>query len=381
MKEGEGVRDIVGNQFTNTKEELIPSFSPPIEITSKWLQYAAGINPIDSFYNQQIIPYKEWAAGGWESDSKMIAWTLDEFGAPGALIHYPLSPLLGESFETGVSGGVEAVMKTAGAMTGLKRLLRVSDSGLTSEQWAMLENADQEATAFRLSLPKSAQNASTRRYFLMRREALGDALSKKEQNEMHGLNLFYSAAYVPLRKMIQEAEDKGEDSTQFRADMKQAADDPMALWQTSPESIVDKVESRKQGVVLAAVMPPPDPEKYTPKKYQDKLAQYKQALAVSQVRLKLFEPTHDQAQQLLVEDYRKPGEDGKPRRDKKGRLLTEKNKRTIKVGDYYDSYFKKAQALAKLYGKPNPVEALEKFRDSPKFQEWNTKWFRDQSGR
>jgi hypothetical protein len=365
LREGEGVRDVLGNQFTDMKEELIPAFSPPIEITSKWLQYGAGINPVDSFYNQQIVPHKEWAAGGWDADSKMIAWTLDEFGAPGALVHYPLSPLLGESFETGTSGGVEAVMKTAGAMTGLKRLLRVSDSGLTSDQWAMLENADREAAAFRLSLPDSAQDASTRRYFLMRREMLGDALSEKERNEMHGLNLFYNAAYVPLRKMIQEAEDAGEDSAQLRADMKRAAEDPMALWQDSPESIAKTVASYKQGVVLAAVKPPPDPKKYAPQEYREELNKYKQVLEISKARLKLFGPTHDQAQQLLVEYYRRP--------DRK-----DANEYVGKTTKLQQGYIDKAVALAKLYGHAKPKEAWLKFYRSPEFKAWSTKWFKDQ---
>jgi len=374
LREGETTRDVFGNVFTDMKEQLIPSFSPPIEITSKWLQYGAGINPVDSFYNQQIVPHKEWTAGGWQADSKMIAWTLDEFGAPGALIHYPLSPLLGESFETGTSGGIEAIMATAGAVTGLKRFLRVSNSGLTSDQWAMLENADQDKATFRLSLPKSAQDASTRRYFLMRREALGDELSEKEQKEMHGLNLFYNAAYVPLRKMIQEAGESGEDSDQFREDMKRAADDPMALWRNPPESLTDTVAYYKQSVVLAAVKPPPDPKKYSPKVYQEKLGKYKQSLAVSQARLKLFGPTHAEAQQLLVEYYRKPGPDGEPRRSEKGAVLTEYKDSPGATG-LDDSYFKAGKALAEVYGEADPKKAWREFYQSPEFKAWNTKWW------
>jgi hypothetical protein len=331
LREGEQARDVAGNEFTDIKEQLIPSASPPIEITNKWLQYGVGVNPIDSFYNQQIIPAKEWEAGGWHADSKMIAWTLDEFGAPGALIHYPLSPFLGESFETGTSGGVEAVMKTVGAMTGLKRLVRVSNSGLTSDQWALLENADQDDTAFRLGLPESAQTASSRRYFLTRREALGDKLSKEEQDELHALNLFYGAAYLPLRKMIQEAEEAELDSTQYRDDMEQAADDPMSLLTNPPDSIRSIVDGYMQRVTNTAVKPPPERENYkSDAVFEEALALYNEAKPHLQSRLKNLVPSHDEAQQLLLEYY------------------------FMEYGRPTPSYGERAHALAKLYGTTFP---------------------------
>ncbi len=357
LREGKTTREVVGSMFSDVKGELLPSFSPPIEITSKWLQYGAGINPIDSFYNQQIVPRKEWAAGGWQADSKMIAWTLDKFGAPGAVVHYSLSPLLGESFETGTSGGTEAVMKTAGSMTGLSRFLRVSDSGLTSDQWAMLENADQEEAAFRLSLPEAARDATSRRYFLMRREMLGDELSAQENDEQHGLNLFYHAAYLPLRKMLKEPK---ADAKALRADMEKAAADPKKLWSDPPASIAEDVESYKQNVVWDAVASPPDRKRYkaAPDVYEQKLKEYTDALAASQARLKYFGPSHEEAQQLLVDHQRRPSDTGK--------IQTE---RQAGNSDKLDpGYVSRAVALAKLYGESDPKAAVRKFRGSEAFK-------------
>jgi hypothetical protein len=296
LREGAGIRDVIGDLFTDISEELLPSYSPPIEIASKWLQYGSGINPVDSFYNQQIIPRQEWTAGGWHSDSKMIAWTLDEFGAPGAVIHYAASPLLGESFEQGTSGGVEAVMKTAGALTGLKRFIRVSNSGLTNEQWATLENADQEEAAFRLSLPESATDATTKRYALMRRQTLGDALSSKERAELFELDLFYNAAYIPLRKRIKESDSK--DAKQLRADMKQAADDPFALLTTSPDSIASYVKRYAGGVLFNATYTPDSKTEET-KQEAEKVKERNRGYLE---QMKAEGVTHLEAQKLLI-DY------------------------------------------------------------------------------
>lgn len=345
LREGESARDVIGNQVTEIKEEVIPSFSPPIEIASKWMQYGAGVNPLDSFYNQQIIPRKEWQAGGWESDSKMLAWTLDEFGSLGAVLHYPLSPLLGESFETGTSGGVEAVMQTAGAMTGLKRFLRVSDSGLTSDQWAMLENADQEAAAFRLSLPVDAQRATTRRYLLAKRESLGDELSDAEQTELHGLNLFYNAAYTPLRTMIQKAEESGEDTSKYREDMKRAAEDPMSLVGRSPDSVSADVARYLRGVVNAAVKPPPDTSDYRNRSraYREATDIFQATREERQERLRFFLPDYDAAKRMLAEyyEYQKVSDDGRPLGS-----IYRKNSRNYKQG-----YRDRLRALKEMYGR------------------------------
>jgi hypothetical protein len=312
LREKETTRDLVGHFFTDLKEELLPSFSPPIEIASKWIQYGAGVNPVDSFYNEQIVPGKEWRArrsNPWMADRKMVAWTLDQFGMPGSVVHYAASPLLGESFEIGTSGGTEAVLKTIGALTGLNRLLRVSDSGLKNQQWALVENADQEDAAFRLSLPLSAQKASTNRYFLMRREAVGDQLSTKEKNELYELNLFYNAAYVPLRSLIQEAEDAKQDSSEYRSIMKKAADNPMSLIGDPPSAIEGNVKKYLYGIINSATKPVPDKKNYRgrPGAYLEARQEYNETLEERHGRIRFLVPSFEQAYQLLRQEYQRKG--------------------------------------------------------------------------
>ena len=185
-----------------------------------------------------------------------------------------------------------------------------------------------------------------------------------------------------------------ERSEQFESDLERMSwrGEPLGyhkfLTPKQVEQVETKIKEKKGGVLFEGLKPNPKPPKREEKAYQEKLKSHqeklearKKARGKMQDMVKTLDISHDQAQKLLVEYFRKPDKYGIPRRDEKRRLLTEKNKRTIKIGDYYDSYKKKAQALAKLYGKPNPAKAFEKFRSSPEFREWNTKWFRDQSGR
>ena len=63
--------------------------------------YAAGNNPVNDFTNRPIVGREDFEIGGWASHSDMIGYTLDQFGPLGQGINYALSPLMGESYETG----------------------------------------------------------------------------------------------------------------------------------------------------------------------------------------------------------------------------------------------------------------------------------------
>ena len=108
----------------------------------------------------------------------------------------------------------------------------------------------------------------------------------------------------------------------------------------------------------------PERKKYTSEaKYQNAINKFRTSNAMAAKDIMSMTSTFTEAQQLLVEYYRRPGREGK----------TEfiKGSRTPQKG-----YVARGKALAKIYGQPE--KAYHDFRKSPKFIEWDIKWFRDQ---
>jgi len=177
---------------------------------------------------------------------------------------------------------------------------------LKNEQWAAIENADHEDAAFRLSLPVSARRASTDRYFFMRREAVGEKLSNKEQDKLHELNLFYNAAYLPLRTLIKEAEGQGSKTSNYRKLMNTYAENPLALVNNPPPSIEKNVKTYLYGISVSATKNLPAAKDYTGRHedYADAKEAYVESLQQRQNRMRYLIPTFSKAKELLDHEYR-----------------------------------------------------------------------------
>lgn len=107
----------------------------------------------------------------------------------------------------------------------------------------------------------------------------------------------------------------------------------------------------------------------------DKAEKYDRTIQTTKETLDALGVSHAQAQQLLVEHYRKPGKDGKPQISSEGMVLTEKDERTARRSGFDDSYIEKATALAKLYGHSAPKKAWLEVYHSQEFKAWNAKWW------
>lgn len=139
-----------------------------------------------------------------------------------------------------------------------------------------------------------------------------------------------------------------------------------------------KREEKKQTVLTEGLKPAPERKaKETDTSYQKKLDTRKKARDKMQDMLGTLDLSHEDAQQLLVEYYRRY-DDGKPRYSKDKRMfLTEGDESTTKKNDFDESYYKAALALAELYGHAEPKKALVAFRTSPGFRAFQKKWLAD----
>jgi hypothetical protein len=123
----------------------------------------------------------------------------------------------------------------------------------------------------------------------------------------------------------------------------------------------DRRQQKRQNVIFNATYGGDNEDEL---KTRDKNLEYLQAMKAEGV-------SHEQAQLLLVEHYRRP--------DKSGKLQTEH-----KAGDasqFDPSYPKKAKALAKLYGESDPDKAFLKFRGGESYKAFNARWLDDRQQR
>ena len=207
--------------------EAIPQPNPIISAISKWTQFGTGTNPMDTFFNEPIVPQRSWDAGGWESLRKMLSWQVSQFGIASTISHSVTGPLLGEPFNDNDEMGIQTVLRS---IPGLRRVVRISDRGKTSREWSRIENEDAEQARFRLNLPRNVQDLTGERHFLSRRGP--DHLNDKEKADRLVYNAWYGQTYLPLTKDIRDAEDAGKDASALRVKLERETRDTVT-WRTS----------------------------------------------------------------------------------------------------------------------------------------------------
>ena len=196
------LQDIYDSMATNT----VPNLNPYIDIATSWSQYASGMNPRDRFYKGDIIPRSHWEAGGWESNRKMLAWTIKKTGIINTVVHPLTGPILGDAFDD-----TEEQFKTTTVLRStpvLQRFLRVSQRGMQDRHWMAMEEERTDAAAFRLQLPKTVRNANGRQYLLSHTQHLLDEDGKQE---LMVLNKWRSMTYMPAREKMLEATEAGDE--------------------------------------------------------------------------------------------------------------------------------------------------------------------------
>lgn len=182
--------------------QLVPNFNPLLDLAAKWQQFATGVNPYDDFAGQSVVPDREWSAGGWYATRKMLAWSIDKFGVAGDVVQPFTGSYLGSSYDPGTDTTLETSVRS---LPGVSRLLRVSNRGLSEEEWAGFENDERERERFRLSLPQHVRNLTSERYLFMRR---GEQSGQDELRDKV-LDLWYSRSYLPITQDLRDAEAAG----------------------------------------------------------------------------------------------------------------------------------------------------------------------------
>ncbi len=196
------LQDIYDSMATNT----VPNLNPYLDIATAWSQYASGMNPRDRFYKGDIVPRSHWEAGGWESNRKMLAWTIKKTGIINTVVHPVTGPILGDAFDdTEEQFQTTTVLRTTPV---LQRFLRVSQRGMQDRHWMAMEEERTDAAAFRLQLPKTVRNANGRQYLLSHTQHLLDEDGKQE---LMVLNKWRSMTYMPAREKMLEATEAGDE--------------------------------------------------------------------------------------------------------------------------------------------------------------------------
>jgi hypothetical protein len=113
------VRDLV--RF-GTSEVPFSGLNPVLSIGSKWAQYLAGTNPIDSYHGKRIVNEKKFEGGAKLATPDMLRWSAAEAGGS---IYLKLD---GDNIDD-VANSFEKLYGIPIIGRGLHTFLRVSDSG------------------------------------------------------------------------------------------------------------------------------------------------------------------------------------------------------------------------------------------------------------
>jgi hypothetical protein len=147
------------------------------------------------------------------------------------------------------------------------------------------------------------------------------------------------------------------------------------LTQKQMTQVDNKRDEKKQLALINGLKPDPEREANdTDTSFQKKVDSLQEKRDKMQEMLQSLSLSHEDAQQLLLEYYRRPGDDGLPRTTEKGSIQTEQN---ASGSDVDESYRKAAVALAELYGNSDPEKAWKDFYLSPDLKEWRRKWNRE----
>jgi hypothetical protein len=153
---------------------------PGLEVPKKTIEFAAGGNPVDSFYGRPIVeqytnqPARESnTPGAWIPAAKdMLEWNTKQFGMFSNLAYGQLGPLTGN-------------------------LIRKSRRGLEEQQWNEIEVEDADKAAWRaLNIPDSARQLVREHSHLQRR---AKTLEGGERIRYRQLSEFYKQ-YGDLRE-------------------------------------------------------------------------------------------------------------------------------------------------------------------------------------
>ena len=246
-----GIQELTDALQTN----VMPNVNPWLDIMTTYGQYARGMNPRDKFYKGDVIPRSAWEAGGWESNRKLMAWTVKKFGVLNPMVHPITGPILGDAFDDTEENWKQVTVRSTPI---LQRFLRVSQRGAQDRHWMAMEEERQDTARFRLQLPTTVREANGRQYLLSHTKHL---LDDEGMQELLVLNKWRSMTYMPARERMLEATAAGDEQTfnQLREQLslvtKEVTMDPLAnvpdlylgaiAWQLTNPNFEDPLDSHE----------------------------------------------------------------------------------------------------------------------------------------
>jgi C-terminal domain on Strawberry notch homologue/P-loop containing NTP hydrolase pore-1 len=167
----------------------LPSYNPIWNVPFKWTQLAAGQNPVDDFTGHQIIPDRNFSAGGLNAVEPMLGWTLRQSGL---LNFYKYDPQAGLTWQAQLP-----------AMPGINRFLTITDQGYREQQRAAQTDVEAQRNMQFLQLPPKVQSLELEYWRLARTPQ--NALTPPQQDRLADLKYWYNNVYRPAWTDIQDS--------------------------------------------------------------------------------------------------------------------------------------------------------------------------------
>jgi hypothetical protein len=196
-----GPQDVALTDILDFGMGQIPSVNPVVSVPLKWSEYLRGQNPRDTFRGREIVPPREWQAGGLHSVEPMALWAVEQTGLMNFFRWDPRSETTWQL--------------TLSATPGLNKFLKMSDQGYREQQRAVQDEQVAAAAAEKLRLPKPVQSIEAEYWRLAR---LGEQRTPEQQRRYVDLHAWYRTIYAPAWESIQQAteEQRGETAQRLR---------------------------------------------------------------------------------------------------------------------------------------------------------------------
>ena len=132
LTSGKNKVDGLGGAIDITASQL-PSMAPILTTLGAWGAYMQGQNPQDMFRGRPILSEKAYDAGGIPALSKMVQFSLNNYG---------LSQFT--TYDDRRNTTFETAMQTTPFVSALSRIVKTTDYGLVEKGWAISKEARKE---------------------------------------------------------------------------------------------------------------------------------------------------------------------------------------------------------------------------------------------
>lgn len=254
-RETRSIRQAAGKVASGVADLAAPNLSPPINTGITWLDYLTGKTPKDRFRDTPVIPKR--TPEGWESDKKMIQWTINQFGVVAQLAAPATNAMFGEEFSDRKMSTGEAIVDGALKASGAGRIFRHSGRGTDESDWVDFEREQQQRKELRAAYVPPAINRINSELSRLRGIPAAE-LSRTQMQRREQLSIFDSAVVQPLSEGA--AKKSPEQLSALKAKLNSAAaiagslsnpNNPLKM-PSSPPEIAPLVDDFKHHLVMAA---------------------------------------------------------------------------------------------------------------------------------